>query len=124
MIVSFLLGRAESLPANLIERHPELGKARYRRGGLPPRIAGWCLAQSSVAAITLWNTIWLGERTPIDEELLLHESRHVAQFGASRAFPLHYLWESVRRGYWNNRYEIDARAYAAQRIRGRAGPSS
>ena len=56
-----------------------------------------------------------GERTAVDEDLLLHESRHVAQFGATWAFPLLYLWESLHRGYWNNRYEVDAREYARAR---------
>lgn len=103
-------------------RFPELGVARYRRGGLPPRVAGWFLGIHSVAAVTLWRTVWLGDHTTLDPELLLHESRHVAQFGASRAFPVAYVWESLRRGYWNNRFEADAREYAAQRLRGRPGP--
>ena len=115
-VIRFLIGRPETLQAELVGRFPELSSATYRRGGLPPRIAGWCLGQRSVAAITLWTTIWLGDRALPDAELLLHESRHVAQFGASKAFPILYLWESLRRGYWNNRYEVDARSYAAQRI--------
>ena len=115
-MIGFLIGRPEVLDPALRSRFPELGEYRYRRGGLPPRIAGWCLGQPSVSAITLWSTIWLGERTVADAELLLHESRHVAQFGASKAFPILYVWESLRRGYWNNRYEVDARAHAAQRI--------
>jgi hypothetical protein len=27
-----------------------------------------------------------------------------------------YLWESARRGYFANRFEVDAREYAAQRL--------
>lgn len=115
-MIRYLIGRPEELSPELVQRWPELREARYRRGGLPPRIAGWCLGRRSVAAITLWRTIWLGERVEVDAELLLHESRHVTQFGASMAFPVLYIWESLRRGYWNNRYEVDARAYAAQRI--------
>jgi len=49
-------------------------------------------------------------------ELLLHELRHVHQFEA-RAFPILYLWESLRRGYVRNRFEVDARAYAASRLK-------
>ena len=123
MIVRLFLGTSVSLPAPLAERYPELLAARYRRGGLPPRVAGWFLGQSSVAAVTLWRIVWLGARTAFDPELLLHESRHVAQFGASRAFPIAYVWETVRRGYWNNRFEVDAREYAARRLRDRADPS-
>ena len=114
-MIRFLLGQREELPTALIDRFPELRMPRYRRGGLPPRIGGWCLGRRPVAAITLWNTIWLGENTSLDAELLLHESRHVAQFGASLAFPLLYLWESLHRGYWNNRYEVEAREFARRR---------
>lgn len=121
--VEILVGRPEGLPATLLETFSEFGAARYRRGGLPPRIAGWFLGRDSVAAVTLWRTIWLGDHTPLDEELLLHELRHVAQFEASRAFPLLYLWESLRRGYWMNRYEVDARSYAARRLHERATPT-
>jgi len=49
-------------------------------------------------------------------ELALHELRHVHQFESSLAFPILYLWESVRRGYVRNRFEVDARAYAAARL--------
>jgi len=116
-MITFLIGRPEMLPESFLERFPELRGVRFRRGGLPPRVAGWCLGQRTVAAITLWRTIWLGQQVSPDESLLLHESRHVAQFGATPAFPILYLWESLRRGYWNNRYEVDARRYAADRIR-------
>lgn len=115
-MIRFFVGRPERVDSQLLARYPELRAARYRRGGLPPRVAGWCLGQTTVSAITLWSTIWLGANAIATAELLLHESRHVAQFGASKAFPLHYLWESLRRGYWNNRFEVDARDYAAQRI--------
>lgn len=115
----FLIGRHERLPDDLIGTFPELRLARFRRGGLPPRVAGWFLGRRSVAAVTLWRTIWLGSHTALDEELLLHELRHVAQFEASRAFPFLYVWESLRQGYWMNRFEVDARSYAAQRIRDR-----
>jgi hypothetical protein len=113
----FLVGRPEALPPDLAKRFPELRAMRLRRGGLPPRVAGWCLGRRSVAAVTLWRTVWLGELTIADERLLLHEWRHVAQFGASKTFPILYLWESLRRGYWNNRFEVEARAYAADRVR-------
>lgn len=49
-------------------------------------------------------------------ELLLHELRHVDQFEDTAAFPILYVWESFRRGYTMNRFEVDARAYAAARL--------
>ena len=112
-----LIGRPTTLPDELVDRYPELADARWRRGGLPVRIGGWCLGQRAVSAITLWHTIWLDSECMPSEELLLHEIRHVAQFEASAAFPVLYLWESVRRGYVRNRFEVDARAYAATRVR-------
>ncbi len=106
------------MPDALSERYPELAGVALRRGGLPPRIAGWLLGQRSVAAITLWNTVFLGASEPVSPELLLHEARHVQQFGADWSFPVRYLLESVRRGYHRNRFEVDARAYANRRLRG------
>jgi len=116
-IAAPLIGHKTTLPRELIDRYPELAQARWRRGGLPVRVGGWCLGQRAVSAITLWHTIWLDTESSPSEELLLHEIRHVAQFEASAAFPLLYLWESLRRGYVRNRFEVDARAYAAARVR-------
>lgn len=111
-----LVGQRIDLPPSLIERYPELATARWRAGGLPPRVGGWCLGQASVSAITLWRTIWLARPARVSEQLLLHEIRHVAQFEADRAFAVRYLWESMRRGYSRNKYEVDARQYAASRL--------
>ena len=116
-VVAPLIGRPTTLPRELLDRYPELAEARWRRGGLPVRVGGWCLGQRAVSAITLWHTIWLDTESSPSDELLLHEIRHVAQFEASAAFPLLYLWESLRRGYVRNRFEVDARAYAAARVR-------
>jgi hypothetical protein len=78
-------------------------------------VAGWFLGQRSAAAITLWRTVFLSPSAFMDAELLLHEFRHVQQFEASVTFPLRYLWESATHGYFANRYEADARDYAARR---------
>lgn len=119
-----LVGVPEPLPPTLVARWPELARARWRRGGLPPRVGGWCLGTRTVAAITLWRTIFLGSDTRLDPELLLHEVRHVEQFANDRTFPLQYLWESARRGYHRNRFEVDAVRYAAHRVRSPAEPST
>jgi hypothetical protein len=112
-----LIGRPALVPTELAARYPELAEVRWRRGGLPVRIGGWCLGQRSVSAITLWRTIWLAPNVRLTDELALHERRHVTQFEASAAFPFQYLWESATRGYVRNRFEVDARAYAASRVR-------
>ncbi len=72
-----LIGRSERPPVELLDRHPELERARFRRGGVLPRVGGWCLGRRSVSGITLWHTIWLAPDAPWTAELLLHELRHV-----------------------------------------------
>jgi len=116
-VATALIGERTTPPDTLLASYPELARARWRRGGLPVRVGGWCLGQRSVSAITLWRTIWLAPDVRPSGELLLHELRHVQQFEASMAFPILYLWESLRRGYVRNRFEVDARAYAATRVR-------
>ena len=116
-LVAPLIGNLIELPEGLAARHPELERIRLRRGGLPVRVGGWALGQRTVAAITLWRTVFVAPGVALDAELLLHELRHVHQFEASAAFPIRYLWESVRRGYRANRYEADAITYAAAQLR-------
>ena len=115
-LVAAMIGEPIDLPRELLSRFPELAEARYRRGGLPVRLAGWALGMSSAAAITLWNTVFLSHSVRLDAELLLHELRHVHQFSEHRAFPVSYLWQSLRYGYTRNAYEVDARRYSASRL--------
>lgn len=115
-----LIGEPVALPEHIAREYPELTAVHLRRGGLPPRIGGWMLGQTTVAAITLRRTIFFGSHTSLDAALLLHEFRHAEQFLERRSFPVRYIWESLRRGYHRNRYEIDARTYAARRLRNAA----
>jgi len=49
-----------------------------------------------------------------DHELLLHEYFHVLrQWRTAQLTRWRYVVESVRRGYWDNRYELAAREFAA-----------
>ena len=49
-----------------------------------------------------------------DHELLLHEYFHVLrQWRTARLTRWRYVVESARCGYWNNRYEREAREFAA-----------
>ncbi|MBW8769411.1 MAG: hypothetical protein JF589_06645 [Gemmatimonadetes bacterium] len=113
-----IVGHRMTLPPTLLARYPELADARWRRGGLPVRVGGWCLGRATVAGITLGRTIWLAPRAPLSPELLLHELRHVHQFASDRTFPLRYIWWSLRHGYSQNPYEADARQFAASRVTG------
>ncbi|MCC6319200.1 MAG: hypothetical protein IT361_16120 [Gemmatimonadaceae bacterium] len=111
-----LVGVPSVIPPTLLGAYPELGLVRLRRGGLPPRLGGWCLGRRWVDGITIGRHVWLAPPTPMSAELLLHELRHVHQFQALAAFPLRYWWETLRRGYLNNRFEVDARRFAAERL--------
>ena len=115
-LVDSILGRPVELPPQLADEYPELRDASYRLGGLPLRIGGWSLGARTVSGITLWRTIWVMGDGELDAELLLHEIRHVQQFQASASFPIQYIWESLRRGYHANRFEVDARRYASARL--------
>lgn len=47
-----------------------------------------------------------------DERWLRHELCHVRQFKQHGFLPfiVKYIWESIRHGYYNNKYEAEARA--------------
>jgi hypothetical protein len=116
-IIRAVVGEKLDLPEELTARYPELREARFRGGGLPLRIGGWTLGASHVAGITLGRTIFLHETESLDESLLLHELRHVHQFRERRSFPVRYLWQSIKCGYRDNPYEVDARRFSAIRLR-------
>ncbi len=119
-----VVGRPLTLAPALLALHPELSEARWRAGGLPLRVGGWCLGQSSVAGITLWRTVFLADPSHASPALLLHELAHVRQFARQRTFPLRYCWESLRRGYTRNCYETEADAFAqASTVAAAARPS-
>ena len=67
-------------------------------------------------AMVLGKTIHLYGSTKenflADERWLKHELCHVKQFDAHGyvMFTIKYLWESLRVGYYNNKYEVEARA--------------
>ena len=115
-LVKALIGEALELPEEMLRQYPDLAQAQYRRGGLPVRVGGWALGTSTAAAITLWKTIFIAPNVALDPELLLHELRHVHQFLEHKAFPVSYLWQSIRYGYSRKAYEVDACRYSASRL--------
>lgn len=114
--VQWVVGVPLVLPAQLLAQYSELEKAAWRRGGLAVRVGGWCLGRTSVSGITLWRTVWVAPSVALAPELLLHELRHVHQFECDALFPLRYVWYSLRYGYIDNPYEVDARIFARQRL--------
>lgn len=103
-----VVGEPLTLPEAVLVRYPELAEANWRRGGMPLRVGGWCLGQRTVAGITLGKTVFLADHVRPESPLLLHELAHVRQFRRDKRFPIRYLWESIRRGYTGNRYEVEA----------------
>ena len=84
-LLAALIGVPHALPPTLLEDYPELRHARWRRGGVPPRVGGWCLGRRTVSAITLGRTVFLAPEARLSAELLLHELAHVRQFQESPA---------------------------------------
>jgi hypothetical protein len=74
-------------------------------------------AHLGMRATTRPNRILLagsGAQFVADPELLLHEYFHVVrQWRTGYLTRWRYLAESVRRGYWSNRYEREAREFSA-----------
>jgi hypothetical protein len=75
-------------------------------------------------AIVFGNTIHLWNITTAEfmrnKRLVRHELKHVEQYqrlGYLR-FLVQYLWESWRKGYYQNRFEVEARA-AEMEVTGR-----
>jgi hypothetical protein len=86
-------------------------RVRIRTNHWVPRIGGWLAGtRAPAAAVTFGRTILVYPGIVLTRRLLLHELAHVRQWGADPFFPLRYALEWVRRGYWNNRYEQEARS--------------
>ncbi len=88
---------------------------RIKERSLLARIAAWQLGAHSVA-LTWGYTIHLHRADAAallkDEAWLRHELKHVEQFRrhGRLTFLVLYLWETLRRGYFENRFEVEARA--------------
>ncbi|RYY71622.1 MAG: DUF4157 domain-containing protein [Chitinophagaceae bacterium] len=78
------------------------------------RMAAWKLSAGSVAFV-LGSTIHLHNVTKKEflesESWVKHELCHVRQYQryGFLNFISKYLWESIRHGYYNNKFEIEAR---------------
>ena len=78
------------------------------------KLAAKKLGNRSVAMV-LGNTIHLHNTTNEEflrnEKWVKHELCHIEQFKQHGyvCFIVKYLWESLRKGYYNNRFEVEAR---------------
>ena len=61
---------------------------------------------------SFWNTIYVILGFEHDQRLLRHERKHLEQIERDGRilFSVKYLWWLARYGYWNNPYEVEARA--------------
>lgn len=79
------------------------------------KIAAFKLGTKAVAMV-LGKTIHLYNTTEAeflqDEKWVKHELCHIKQFKEHGYFffIIKYIWESIRKGYYNNRFEVEARA--------------
>jgi hypothetical protein len=79
------------------------------------QIAAWKLGTQSVAMV-VGKTIHLYNTTKEDfllnEKWVKHELCHVQQYRhyGYILFIVKYVWESIRKGYYNNKFEVEARA--------------
>lgn len=112
---SALLGAAVPPPAELPDDALPPG-VRLRRGRLIPWLGGR-LARSRhpALAVTLRRTIVLDPAARLTPELLEHELTHVRQWLADPLFPIRYTLATLRHGYHDNPYEVEARAAARAR---------
>lgn len=89
-------------------------KVRIKERSWLAWLAAWKLGTRTMA-ITLGRTIHLHNTLRADflknETWVCHELAHVRQFEHYGFLPflLRYSWESLRRGYHNNRWEVEAR---------------
>lgn len=70
---------------------------------VPPKYTAWV-----IAPFIFFKT----SREDTSDRLFRHELEHIYQVNRDGwlKFYVRYLWWSLRHGYWNNPYEVDARA--------------
>lgn len=94
--------------------YPEINHIKIKERSWKARIAAWWLGVDNVA-FTLGKTIHLHNATRHefldDERWVKHELKHVEQFRQYGFvnFVLRYIVETIRKGYHNNKYEVEAR---------------
>lgn len=108
-IVGPVLGRRTTPPADIPPAEVP-GGVTLREGRLIPVIGGMLgRMKGPAAAVTLGRTIIVHPGVRLSRRLLVHELTHVRQWKEDRLFPVRYALESLRRGYRDNRYELEAR---------------
>ncbi len=92
----------------------DLEKVKIKENSWLAKMAAWKLGSKDVAMV-IGNTIHLYGVSKNDflkdERWVKHELCHVRQYKQNGyvGFLAKYLWESIRNGYHNNRFEKEAR---------------
>ena len=109
---TLLLGRPDDVPPP--SAGPPLPRGvTVRRGRLVPRIGGLLLrSRRPAAAVALRRTIIVDPEARLTPDLLAHELEHVRQWADDPLFPIRYTLATLRHGYRDNPYEVEARAAA------------
>jgi hypothetical protein len=109
------------LPEDAIRKDPgcqhgdKKCRVRIRQNSWIAKIACKCIKQKDVA-LTVFRTIYLSHSTPgvflNNHRWVAHELAHVRQFRTygNLKFIFLYLKESLSKGYYNNKWEVEARA--------------
>ncbi len=100
----------QTISSNLLENH----QINIKENSWLAKMAAIKLGTKAVAMV-LGKTIHLHNTTKADflkdERWLKHELCHIKQFKEHGyvGFIIKYIWESIRKGYYNNRFEVEAR---------------
>jgi hypothetical protein len=94
----------DSVPAGVVLRE---GRLIPWIGGVLGRMGG------PAGAVTIRRTIIVSPAYPLTPDLIAHELTHVRQWREDRLFPVRYALASLRHGYDDNPYEVEARAVEA-----------
>lgn len=107
-LLDLLLGREVPVPEETHDLLPP--GVRIRAGRWIPALGGILgRMRGPAAAVTLGRNIIVHPAARLTRRLLAHELEHVRQWERERWFPLRYCAESLRRGYFSNCFEVEAR---------------
>ena len=76
-------------------------------------LLAWLMRRAGFLGWTsFWNVVYVLPGHENNERLLRHESKHLEQIerDGRLLFAIKYLYWLCRYGYWNNPYEVEARA--------------
>lgn len=106
---SAILGERMPLPPHIPEGSLPPGVV-LRRGSLIPRLGGFFgRMKGPAAAVTLGRTIIVHPNVRLSRELLAHELTHARQWSEDPLFLVRYSLATLRYGYRENPYEVEAR---------------